>query len=110
MNTEGRPLVVPDDAVAYAGTELRLCRGDGYFQIRVDGRELMDSRRDVTERALARLALRYLSPLAAPRVLIGGLGMGYTLRAALDLLPAAAQVTVVEVFTAVVEWNLGPLG
>ena len=39
----------------------------------------MDSRRDVTERALARLALRYLSPLAAPRVLIGGLGMGYTL-------------------------------
>jgi spermidine synthase len=97
-------------SVGRDGSELVLVHRDGTYQIRVDGRQLMDSRNSVTERDLARLALRYLPECARPRVLVGGLGLGYTLRAALDLLPAAARVTVVEVSAAVVRWNRGPLG
>ena len=58
---------------------------------------------------MARLACGALNGSAAPRVLIGGLGMGFTLRSALDLLPARSTVVVAEVFPAVVAWNRGPL-
>jgi len=75
------------------------------FEIRVDGRELMSSRAHGSEEEMARLACRP----DAERVLVGGLGMGYTLRAALDALGGAAAVTVAEVVPAVVEWNRGPL-
>jgi spermidine synthase len=97
-------------ATAGEGTELLLYHRDGRFQIRVDGRELMSSRAHGSEQALARIACKGIEGRPAPRVLVGGLGMGYTLRAALNVLPPDASVVVSEVFRAVVEWNRGPLG
>ena len=58
---------------------------------------------------MAALACRHLRAADAPHVLVGGLGMGFTLRATLDVLPACAIVTVVELLPAVVDWNRGPL-
>lgn len=63
-----------------------------------------------SEEALATFACRNLGTAESPSVLIGGLGMGFTLRAALDLLPSAAKVVVAELVPAIVEWNRGPLG
>lgn len=96
------------------GRELSLTRRGDMFLIAVDGEELMSSRTRGSEEALARLALEALGHRSAPRVLVGGLGMGFTLRALLDELaerPGAsgAEVVVAEVFPAVVEWNRGPL-
>ena len=70
----------------------------------------MSSRAHGSEDALAVLGCRRARTLARPRVLIGGLGMGFTLRAALDVLPAEALVVVAELVPAVVEWNRGALG
>lgn len=98
-----------DRALADDGTEFVLLRRNGTFQIRADGRELMTSEHHASEGDLARLALRYMARSTSPRVLIGGLGMGFTLRAALDRLPADGHVTVVEACAAVIAWNEGPL-
>jgi spermidine synthase len=92
------------------GSDMRLTRRDGEFVILVNGKTLMSSRMHGSEEALAMLALRRVRSMEAPRVLVGGLGMGYTLRETLDRLPAAARVTVAELVPAVVEWNRGPLG
>ena len=62
------------------------------------------------EEALATAGCAHIGADSAPRVLVGGLGMGYTLRATLDLLPSDAVVIVAELVPAVVEWNRGPLG
>ena len=59
---------------------------------------------------MARVACHHVSSQASPRVLIGGLGLGYTLRAALDRLPEQASVVCVELMEAIVEWHAGPLG
>lgn len=83
-------------------------RGDKDFLIVIDGRVLMTSSERRSEEALATLALAKLRD-TSPRVLVGGLGMAYTLRAALDVLPQAARVIVAELTPAVVEWNKGPL-
>ncbi len=91
------------------GRPLVLYHRDGVFQIRVDGMELMSSRAHGSEAALAELTRDALAGVAAPRVLIGGLGMGFTLRAALDCFPPRATLTVAEVFEEVVAWNRGPL-
>jgi spermidine synthase len=69
----------------------------------------MNSRTHRSEVALAELACRHLSGVRRPTVLIGGLGMGYTLRAALDLLPAEARIIVAEINPFVVDWCRGPL-
>lgn len=84
-------------------------RGDREFLIVVAGRVLMTSAARRSEEALATLALARVAGRAAPRVLVGGLGMGYTLRAALDALPPAARVVVAELTPAVVDWCRGPL-
>jgi spermidine synthase len=84
-------------------------RGDE-FSIRADRRELMNSRRSASEEALAKLACDRLKQRPRPRILVGGLGMGYTLRAALDALPAQAEIVVAELVPAVVEWNRSLLG
>jgi spermidine synthase len=89
--------------------ELRLYRRDGEFSIRVDGSELMNSRVHGSEEAMAELACARIGSLPAPRVLIGGLGMGYTLAAALNRLGAESRVVVAELVPAVVAWNRGPL-
>lgn len=81
-------------------------RGDE-FAVFSSGQLLMGSRRHGSEDALARAGLEGAAPAAA--VLIGGLGFGYTLRAALDLLPADGRVVVAERAEAIVAWNRGPL-
>ncbi len=92
------------------GHDVRLLRRDDEHVILVDGKTLMSSRAHGSEDALATLACQHARRVEQPRVLVGGLGMGFTLRATLDLLPPAAIVTVVELLPAVVEWNRGPLG
>ena len=84
-------------------------RGDEYL-ILADGAVLMSSRMHGSEEELATLACERARRLEQPCVLIGGLGMGFTLRATLDLLPAHATVVVAEMVPAVVEWNRGVLG
>jgi len=79
------------------------------FLITIDGRVLMSSADRRSEEAVATLACKELVGREAPRVLIGGLGMAYTLRAALDALPAKAQVTVAELTAEVETWCRGPL-
>jgi len=90
------------------GRELVLYVRDGVYSIRVDGLELMSSRAHGSEETMAGLVLAGVQS-REPNLLIGGLGMGYTLRAVLDAVLASARVTVVEIFPAVVGWNRGEL-
>lgn len=92
------------------GTDLTLNRSGRAFLIRADGRGLMGSDQHGSEEALASLGCERARELEAPVVLVGGLGMGFTLRAALDVLPPAGTVVVAELLDAVVTWNRGPLG
>jgi spermidine synthase len=87
---------------------LALFRHDGAYYIRVDGVELMSTRRHHSEEQLAELACGPLAGTPGARVLIGGLGFGFTLRAALRTLPGDAEVTVVELLDAVIRWNQDP--
>jgi len=89
------------------GGRLRLMRRGTEFSIMAGPIELMNSRLSGSERALATLVCERLGP--APSVLIGGLGMGFTLRAALADLPATAGVVVAELIPAVVAWAREPL-
>lgn len=84
-------------------------RGARDFLITIAGRVLMTSAAHRSEDALARLACEALRAIARPRVLLGGLGMGYTLRAALDRLPRAAEIVVVDLNPQVIAWCRGPL-
>lgn len=90
-------------------TELHLHRRGEDFSIRVDGLELMTSRVHGSEEALAELACEPIARRTKPVVLVGGLGMGYTLAAALARLGPDARVEVAELVPGVVEWNKGPL-
>ena len=83
-------------------------RAEREFLIVIDGRVLMTSNDRRSEQGLATLACDGL-PARAPRVLIGGLGMAYTVRAALDVLPAGAEVVVAELTPAIATWCRGPL-
>jgi spermidine synthase len=94
-------------ATAEGALELRR-RGDGAFLILIAGRVLMTSNDRRSEQALATLACQGLAA-RRPRVLIGGLGMGYTVRAALDALPVAAEVVVAELTPEIEAWCRGPL-
>jgi spermidine synthase len=87
------------------GDELVLSRRDGTYSLSVGGQELMTSRAHGSEEALARLACEAIAEKRTPRVLVGGLGFGYTLRAALDRLPRGAAVVVCEVFASLLGWN-----
>jgi spermidine synthase len=86
-------------------SELVLMQRGDEFAIRMRGAELMNSRSHASEEMLARLGCAGLGRIAGARVLVGGLGMGFTLRAALDVLPRDAQVVVVELVPEVVAWN-----
>jgi len=94
------------------GAELALTLRSGEYVILANGKSLMSSRMHGSEEALATSACARIkiSGREEPRVLIGGLGMGFTLRATLDLLPPGGAVVVAELLPAVVEWNRGPLG
>jgi spermidine synthase len=91
------------------GTDMRLTRRDDEYVILANGKPLMSSRMHGSEEALATLACGDLRKRDRPRVLVGGLGMGFTLRAVLDLLPSDAIVTVAELVPAVIDWNREPL-
>jgi len=91
------------------GGELRLKQRGGEFSIMLGTNELMNSRLSGSEEALAKLACARIGGRAAPHVLIGGLGMGFTLRAALAALPPGARVTVAELVPEVVAWARGPM-
>jgi spermidine synthase len=84
-------------------------RGAREFLITIGGRVLMTSSERTSEEAVATLACRELAGRKEPRVLIGGLGMAYTVRAALDALPRKAHVTVAELTAEVETWCRGPL-
>ncbi len=96
-------------AKAPDGGELVLYRRDDQYVIRVDGQELMSSRAHGSEERMAELACADLAARAGARVLVGGLGMGFTLRAVLDAVGPDARVRVAELVPAVVDWNRGPL-
>lgn len=87
------------------GGEMELFQHDGDFSIKINGLELMNSRQHASEQELARLGCAHLTGQKAPCVLVGGLGLGYTLRQALDLLGSEATVVVSELLEAVVDWN-----
>jgi spermidine synthase len=90
------------------GTELVLYRHDGAYLIRADGVELMSTRRHLSEDRLAELVCEPLRDVPHARVLIGGLGLGFTLRAALAVLRADAEVVVAELVAEVIAWNANP--
>jgi len=92
------------------GTDMKLMRHTTEYIILANGKSLMSSRMHGSEEALATFACRRVRTLERPCVLLGGLGMGFTLRATLDFLPSDAVVVVAELVPAVVEWNRGPLG
>ena len=89
--------------------ELRLMRRGAEFSIMLGTNELMNSRLSGSEAALATLAARKIEAVEKPHLLIGGLGMGFTLRAALAVLKPAARIVVAELVPAVVAWARGPL-
>ena len=104
-----KPWEILSDSVTAAGTRLTLWRRDRLYVIKVDGRDLMASDAHGSEEAMAALACHGLEREDQPRVLVGGLGMGFTLRAVLDALSPAARVTVAELSPELAAWNRGPL-
>jgi spermidine synthase len=92
------------------GTDIQLRRRDDEYLILANGKPLMSSRLHGSEEALATMGCSRARALTHPVVLVGGLGMGFTLRAVLDVLPSTAVVTVAELVPAVIEWNRKPLG
>jgi spermidine synthase len=84
-------------------------RGQQEFILFLDGQVLMNSSARRSEVALGRLGCRNWQNHPAPRVLVGGLGMGFTLKAVLDTLPATAKVVVAELNQGIVDWCRGPL-
>jgi spermidine synthase len=104
--------LLDEASIPGSNERLRLYRGKDDFFIKINSvsGELMSSRRFDSEAALGSLPCKRIAKRKDARVLIGGLGMGFTLAAALNELGDAAQVTVAELIPAVVEWNRGPLG
>jgi spermidine synthase len=91
------------------GSELRLKRRGTEFSIMLGAIELMNSRLSGSEEALAKVSCRRIQSRRRPQVLLGGLGMGFTLRAALAELGSDARITVAELVPAVVAWARGPM-
>ena len=90
------------------GTVIALYRHDGAYLIRADGVELMSTRRHLSEDRLAEVACAPIRDRDGARVLIGGLGLGFTLRAALKALRDDAEVVVAELVPEVIAWNADP--
>lgn len=104
------PRVLIDTAdIPHDGGTLRLMQRGTEFSIMLGSNELMNSRLSGSEEALATLSCRKILPRQKPHLLIGGLGMGFTLRAALGELGDGAQVTVSELVPAVLAWAQGPM-
>lgn len=99
-----KPLLLIDHTKTPDGKELVLYERDGVLTIRVDGLELMSSRAHGSEEAMADLVLAETSA-RHPGVLVGGLGMGFTLRAVIDRVSFSSRVTVAELLPEIVTWN-----
>ena len=100
-----KPQIKLATALTPDGGKMELYQHDRDFLIKVNGQGLMNSRRHESEKELARLGCAHLSTHESPQVLIGGLGMGYTLRQTLDMLGPGATVVVSELLSAVADWN-----
>ena len=102
-------LLIDSAVVPGAEVELRLMRRGGEFSMMLDDNELMNSRLSGSEEALATLACRRIESVKRPNILIGGLGMGFTLRAALAVLGPEARIVVAELVPSVIAWARGPM-
>ncbi len=98
-----------DESTTPDGAHLELARSGDTYTIRVARVLLMSSAVSGSEAQLAAIAAEHLPGRARPRVLVGGLGMGFTLRAALDRFGADAEITVAELLPDIVRYNRGPL-
>jgi len=96
-------------ATVPGGSELRLFRHENDYMIVLDRNELMSSRMSGSEEALASMTCERLGKTGAPHLLIGGYGMGFTLRAALARLGPKARMTLVELVPEILEWARGPM-
>ena len=105
-----KPERLIDSTPTPGGDELFLYERDGVFTLRIGGIELMTSRAHDSEEELAWMAMKLMDRRCRPRVLVGGLGMGYTTRAALDSTPRPSEVVVSELLPAVVRWNRDHIG
>ncbi|WP_299308310.1 spermidine synthase [uncultured Croceicoccus sp.] len=104
-----KPLEPLGRAQVPGGEELRLYRRGDDFMIQLDRNELMNSRMSGSEEALAVMSIARIANRATPHLLIGGYGMGFTLRAALAELGEKAQVTVAELVPEIIAWARGPM-
>lgn len=104
-----KPRVLIGEAEVPGGQPLRLVRHDDAFIIMLDRNELMSSRMSGSEKALATMSCARLDGRPAPRLLIGGYGMGFTLRAALAELGAEARIVVAELVPGILDWARGPM-
>jgi spermidine synthase len=104
-----KPRELIGTAKAPGGVELRLFRHDGDHVIMVGANELMNSRLGGSEEALAVMTCERLRKGAEPHLLVGGYGMGFTLRAALAVLGKGARVTVAELVPEIIDWARGPM-
>lgn len=100
-----KPTVLLAQASTNDGRLMTLHEHDGEYLISVAGVPLMSTRQHHSEQRLAEVACQRICDLPAPTLLIGGLGLGFTLRAALEGLGPQAKITVAELLPAVVEWN-----
>jgi spermidine synthase len=105
--------LIPREVIAVAevpsGPPLRLVRHDRDFIIMLDRNELMSSRMSGSETALGAMTCARLRDPGKARILIGGYGMGFTLRATLKALGPAARVIVAELVPGIIEWARGPM-
>lgn len=104
-----KPRELVATAEAPGGVELRLIRHDDDYVIMVGANELMNSRLGGSEEALAVMTCERLRKGADPHLLVGGYGMGFTLRAALGVLGPGARVTVAELVPEIIDWARGPM-
>ncbi len=104
-----KPREVIATAKTPGGVELRLIRHDTDHVIMVDSNELMNSRLGGSEEALAAMTCERLRKGAPPHLLIGGYGMGFTLRAALAVVGQGARITVAELVPEIIDWARGPM-
>ncbi|MFA6124602.1 spermidine synthase [Sphingomonas sp.] len=103
------PREMIDSARIPGGDEMTLYRRGDDFMIVVDRNELMSTRMNGSEEALGTMACARIARVAAPRVLIGGYGMGFTLRAVLGVVGPKAEVTVAELVPEILAWARGPM-
>lgn len=98
-----------DQALTVDGKTMTLHERDGVYVIRIDGAELMSTRHHASEETIAELACAHVrTKVPKARVLIGGLGLGYTLRTTLENVSKEATVVVAEIMPAVIKWNKVP--